>query len=55
MEAASRRALAIGTRSYRSVESILAHGLDAAPVPGDEPEPTPPRAHEHVRGATYYQ
>jgi transposase len=55
MEAACRRALAIGARSYRSVESILAHGLDATPIPGYEAAPIPPREHEHLRGATYYQ
>lgn len=55
MEAAAKRALAIGARSYRSIESILAHGLDAAPLPGDEPDHTPPRSHDHLRGATYYQ
>lgn len=56
LEAACRRALVIGARSYRSVESILTHGLDAAPLP--EPEPATaaePRQHEHLRGATYYQ
>jgi transposase len=40
MEAACRRTLAIGARSYRSVESILAHGLDAVPLPGNQP-PSP--------------
>lgn len=55
MEAASRRALAFGTLSYRSIESILAHGLDAAPIPGLPPEPTPPRQHEQLRGPGYYQ
>jgi transposase len=35
MEAACRRALVIGARSYRSVESILTHGLDATPLPPD--------------------
>lgn len=54
LEAACRRALVIGARSYRSVESILSHGLDTAPLPHDEPA-TPPRQHEHLRGATYYQ
>ena len=55
MEAAARRALAIGARSYRSVESILAHGLDDAPLPGDQSATTPPRAHDGLRGADYYQ
>jgi transposase len=55
MEAACRRALDIGARSYRSVESILAHGLDATPLPATEPEPDPPRHHEQLRGPSYYQ
>jgi transposase len=55
MEAACRRALDIGARSYRSVESILAHGLDATPLPATEPEPDPPRQHQQLRGPGYYQ
>jgi transposase len=62
MEAACRRALVIGARSYRSVESILAHGLDATPLPGedtdelDQQQPAdPPRLHDQLRGPTYYQ
>lgn len=55
MEAASRGALAIGALSYRSFESILAHGRDQAPIPGQSPEPTPPRRYEQLRGADYYQ
>jgi transposase len=55
MEAACRRALDIGARSYRSVESILAHGLDATPAPAAEPEPEPPRHHQQLRGPSYYQ
>lgn len=56
LEAACRRALVIGARSYRSVDSILSHGLDRAPLPGAGPSPAQgPRAHEHLRGASYYQ
>jgi len=55
MEAACRRALVIGARSCRSVESILAHGLDAAPLPHDEQPGDPPRQHNQLRGPTYYQ
>ena len=57
-EAACRRALFIGARSYRSVDSILAHGLDAQPLPaGDGAQHTtdPPRRHEQLRGPGYYQ
>jgi transposase len=55
MEAACRRALVIGARSYRSVESILAHGLETTPLPGAEPSEDPPRQHEQLRGPSYYQ
>ena len=61
VEAACRRALLIGARSYRSVDSILAHGLDAQPLPGDDDEQQqqppldPPRRHEQLRGPGYYQ
>jgi transposase len=56
LEAACRRAVVIGARSYRSVDSILAHGLDRAPLPGSGPTPAQgPREHEHLRGASYYQ
>lgn len=57
LEAACARALAIGARSYRSVDSILAAGLDRTPLPA-QPAPassTPPRDHEHLRGPDYYQ
>ncbi len=54
LEAACGRALAIGARSYRSVDSILKRGLDRAPLP--EPAPTKPtRRHENVRGPGYYE
>jgi hypothetical protein len=55
MEAACRRALVIGAHSYRSVESILAHGLETTPLPGAEPSEDPPREHEQLRGPSYYQ
>ncbi len=52
LEAACSRALALGTASHSSVESILKKGLDHRPLP----EPTPakePVWHENVRGADY--
>ncbi len=53
LEAAARRALAIGARSYRSVASILKHGLDRRPLP--EPEAAEaPIEHDNIRGAGYY-
>ena len=52
LEAAARRALAIGSHSYRSVESILAHRLDGT---ASEPvEPAAPLEHHNIRGAGYY-
>ena len=54
LEAACARALHIRSFSYRSVESILSHGLDRQPLP----EPRAPRAHPrhlNVRGSTYYR
>jgi transposase len=55
VEAASRRALALHTLSYRSLKSILARGLDAQPLPV-APEPLPGLAllHENLRGPAYY-
>ncbi len=59
LEAASARALAIGASSYRSVKSILEHGLDHCTLPADAvpgaalPQSLP--AHAHVRGAAYYR
>ncbi len=53
LEAACARAIALGTASYRSIESILKKGLDRRPLP----QPTPakePVHHDNVRGAHYY-
>jgi transposase len=54
LEAACTRALAITSPSYRSVDSILKHGLDRAALPS----PTPARRarrHANVRGPAYYE
>jgi transposase len=56
MEAAAARALATGACRYRSVKSILAHGLDQQPLPGAEPGPAagaPP--HDNLRGPEYFR
>ena len=54
VEAASRRAVAVGARSYRHVEAMLKHGLDRVPL--DPTESSPPRSdHANVRGPAYYQ
>ncbi len=54
LEAACVRALAVGARSYRHVDSILKHGLDRAPGPAVPASPPGP-VHEHVRGRDYYE
>jgi len=56
LEAACARALRVGARSYRHVDSILTHGLEQVPLPeapalGRRPAPL----HEHLRGRAYYQ
>jgi transposase len=54
IEAACARALVVGARSYRHVESILKHGLDRAPaLDVERPEATRVE-HENVRGSDYY-
>ncbi len=54
LEAACTRSLALGVRSYRSLESILRQGLDRSPLPERADTPAP-IAHENVRGPDYYQ
>lgn len=53
LEAACGRALAIGSTSYRSVESILKNGLDTKPL--QEKETSAPIKHQNIRGSHYYQ
>ncbi len=53
VEAACARALAVRALSYRSVESILRHGLDSQPLRAG-PARTHPH-HQNLRGSTYYQ
>jgi transposase len=55
VEAASGRAIAVGARSYRHVDSILKHGLDRLPLEPDDPPPQPRLVHANVRGPAYYQ
>jgi transposase len=54
LEAACRRALALGTCHYRSLESILKHGLDRNTLPEAPPQRLPTE-HDNVRGPGYYQ
>ena len=54
LEAACRRAMAIGACSYKSIESILKHELDRQPLP-QQPETTATDMHHvNVRGPNYY-
>jgi hypothetical protein len=53
LEAACKRALMIGSSSYRSVASIVKHGLDQKAVARSSNE-NPAIAHANVRGSKYY-
>jgi len=53
LEAACQRALLLGTLRYKSVESILKHGLDKQPST-PEIEPPVPDDHDNIRGPSYY-
>jgi transposase len=55
LEAACARALAVGARSYRHVDSILKHGLERLPPPDVAAPSRPAPVHAHLRGSTYYQ
>jgi transposase len=54
VEAASRRALFAGARSYRHVLTILQHNLDQQPLPTPDEPASAGVAHENVRGRDYY-
>ncbi len=54
LEAACRRALSIGSPSYRSVRSILERGLDAQLDIGVDVATAHAVLHENLRGASYY-
>lgn len=53
LEAACKRALLLGTCRYKSIESILKHGLDSKSIVAEE-ESALPQQHENVRGSEYY-
>jgi len=53
MEAACRRALTIGSTSYKSVASILKYNLDQKPLPGQASTEVA-IDHKNIRGAHYY-
>lgn len=54
VEAASKRALAIGGASYTSLKSILANGLDAKPLPVPAGPAKQAVMHPNIRGNEYY-
>ena len=53
LEAACRRALTLGACSYKSIESILRHGLERKAVP-EQQELELSIEHENIRGSDYY-
>ena len=53
LEAACARALSAKALSYRSVESILRHGLDTQVLATTPARPH--RHHQNLRGPTYYR
>lgn len=59
LEKACRRALHIGTYSYKSIESILKTNLDLAPLPNqsiseDQEQEKVQESHEYTRGKNYF-
>ena len=52
LEAACRRAIAIGAFRYKSIRSILENGLDREALP--ETRRAPAIVHTNIRGAGYY-
>ena len=54
LEAACRRALLLGARSFKSVQSILKRHLDQQPLPSTDERSAEPIAHPNIRGADYY-
>jgi transposase len=53
LEAACRRALRIGSCSYKSIDSILRQGLDRKALP-EQQEMDLAIEHDNIRGADYY-
>jgi transposase len=55
LEAACNRALALGTTSYKSIQSILKTGLDSQPLPSQTDKQLElPIDHDNIRGPGYY-
>jgi transposase len=55
LEAACAYALSIRGFFYKSVESILKHGIDQKNILTQQPQETLPLSHPNVRGKEYYQ
>ena len=55
LEAACQRALTLGACSYKSLESMLKHGLDRRPLPPASQTATAGPAHANIRGPHYYE
>jgi transposase len=53
LEAACQRALLLGTQRYKSIESILKHGLDQKPLP-EAQDLSLAEDHDNIRGPDYY-
>lgn len=53
LEAACGRALLLGSYRYKSIESILKHGLDSKPLLQQQ-ELDIPEGHDNIRGPSYY-
>lgn len=54
LEAACRRAVALRTAGYKSIQSILKHGLESQPLPQSQAPEKKGIVHGNVRGAEYY-
>lgn len=54
LERACARANALGTRTYTSIRSILAHALDRVPLATEPSASNVTLVHENIRGAGYY-
>ena len=54
LEAACRRALHFGVRSWKGVKNILDNRLEEIPLPVATQEELPLGPHENVRGTTYF-
>lgn len=55
LELACKRALHIGSHSYKSVESILKKNLDQYPLPSTIHQEATPETHEYIRGQNYFE